>query len=266
MANTTWLPCNWKAVLDNFNESYHVPTVHMGATPSTDRTAIAGGINTYFKETRFDLADEGHARMVMKGGYGAGVTDAEGKIAEPLASLLAYWSLDPDHFTGRPDDTREALQEAKRSLGPEKGYTHYSAVPDEQLTDAFHYTIFPNFAGSLWADGFHFLRARPHPSDPEQCLFDNWWYASPASIQAELDDGMSATDSLIGDGQGDAPVKWLNLEEESIGPAIEDDVAVLVTQQRGVRSRGFTGAYLSGQEKRISRYHERIDDYIAGNL
>jgi len=143
MANTVWLPCNWKAVLDNFNESYHVPTVHMGATPSTDRTAIAGGINTYFKETRFDLADEGHARMVMKGGYGAGVTDAEGKIAEPLASLLAYWSLDPENFTGRPDDTREALQEAKRSLGPEKGYTHYSAVPNEQLTDAFHYTIFP---------------------------------------------------------------------------------------------------------------------------
>jgi len=97
-------------------------------------------------------------------------------------------------------------------------------------------------------------------------LFDNWWYASPASIQAEMDDGMSATDSLIGDGQGDAPVKWLNLDEESIGPAIEDDVAVLVTQQRGMRSRGFTGAYLSGQEKRISRYHERIDDYIAGNL
>jgi hypothetical protein len=72
----------------------------------------------YFKETRFDLADEGHARMVMKGGYGAGVTDAEGKIAEPLASLLAYWSLDPDHFTGRPDDTREALQEGKTSTRP----------------------------------------------------------------------------------------------------------------------------------------------------
>ena len=64
MANTMWLPCNWKVVLDNFNESYHVPTVHMGATPSTDRTAIAGGINTYFKETQFDLANEGHARTV----------------------------------------------------------------------------------------------------------------------------------------------------------------------------------------------------------
>jgi len=26
MANSAWLPCNWKVVLDNFNESYHVPT------------------------------------------------------------------------------------------------------------------------------------------------------------------------------------------------------------------------------------------------
>ena len=78
-----------------------MPTVHMGATPSTDRTAIAGGINTYFKETQFDLANEGHARMIMKGGYGAGVTDAEGNIVEPLASLLAYWALDPAEFKGR---------------------------------------------------------------------------------------------------------------------------------------------------------------------
>jgi phenylpropionate dioxygenase-like ring-hydroxylating dioxygenase large terminal subunit len=266
MANTMWLPCNWKVVLDNFNESYHVPTVHMGATPSTDRTAIAGGINTYFKETQFDLANEGHARMIMKGGYGAGVTDADGNIVEPLASLLDYWSLDPADFKGKPEDTREALQQAKRELGPDKGYSHYAAVPDEQLTDAFHYTLFPNFAVSLWADGFHFLRARPHPTDPEQCLFDNWWYASAASVAAELDDGTSATESLTGNGSGDVPVKWLTCGEDSIGPAIEDDVAVFITQQRGVRSRGFKGAYLSGQEKRISRYHERIDDYIDGKL
>mgnify|MGYP000128972952 CR=1 FL=1 len=49
MANTMWLPCNWKVVLDNFNESYHVPTVHMGATTETNRKEIRGHINTYFK-------------------------------------------------------------------------------------------------------------------------------------------------------------------------------------------------------------------------
>ena len=51
-ARTMNLPCNWKVVLDNFNESYHVPTVHMGATPSYDRTKIQGNINTNYRETR----------------------------------------------------------------------------------------------------------------------------------------------------------------------------------------------------------------------
>jgi len=263
MANSMWLPCNWKVVLDNFNESYHVPTVHQGATPGTDRTQISSEINTYFKETKFDLCEQGHARMIMKGGYGSGATDAQGAIQEPLAGLLRYWDLEPADFAGRPEATREALQHAKRSLGPGRGYSHYDTVPNEQFTDAFHYTIFPNFAVSVWSDGFHFLRARPHPHDPEQCLFDNWWYGSPASIAAGLDPAASATDSTTIEA-GEAEVQMLECGVDSIGPAIEDDVAVFITQQRGFRSRGFKGAYLSNQERRISRYHELIDDYIEG--
>lgn len=271
MANTMWLPCNWKVVLDNFNESYHVPTVHMSATPDTDRKEIRGNINTYYKETRFDLSDEGHNRMVMKGGYSAGQTDKEGNIVEPLAGLLRYWEIDPEEYKGRPEDTREALQQAKQALGPDRGYTHYAQVPAEQLTDAFHYTLFPNFAVSLWADGFHFLRARPHPTDPAQCLFDNWWYASPASIDAEakvaaLNRSAAGAGGEINPDTGEVDVTMLSYPEDSIGPAIEEDVAVFVTQQRGFRSRGFKGVYLANQEKRISRYHELIDDYIEGRL
>ena len=56
----------------------------------------------------------------------------------------------------------------------------------------------------------------------------------------------------------------LTFGEDSIGLAIEQDVAVFVTQQRGFRSRGFKGVYLSSQEARIRRYHEMIDDYIDG--
>jgi hypothetical protein len=133
-ARTVNLPCNWKVVLDNFNESYHVPTVHMAATPKTDRKKIRGNINTYFKETRFDLSDEGHNRMVMEGGYGVGSTDEDGNIMEPLASLLRHWELDPDNFKEDPAGTRVALQEAKRRLGPGRGYAHYDKVPNEQLT------------------------------------------------------------------------------------------------------------------------------------
>jgi phenylpropionate dioxygenase-like ring-hydroxylating dioxygenase large terminal subunit len=259
LANSMWLPCNWKVVLDNFNESYHVPTVHMGATTETNRKEIRGHINTYFKETRFDLSDEGHNRMVMEGGYGVGSTDKEGNILEPLASQLKYWDLDPADFIDKPEATREALQQAKRKLGPARGYSHYDRIPDAQFTDAFHYTLFPNFAVSLWSDGFHFLRARPHPDDPQQCLFDNFWYASPASLEsgAERNHGNSEE------------VERTLLEygsDVSIGPGIEDDVRVFVTQQRGFRSRGFKGVYLSNQEKRIRRYHEMVDDYIEGRL
>jgi hypothetical protein len=64
----------------------------------------------------------------------------------------------------------------------------------------------------------------------------------------------------------EAPLRMLTYGEESIGAAIEEDVAVFVTQQRGFRSRGFKGVYLSNQEKRIRRYHELIDDYIEGRL
>ena len=109
-----------------------------------------------------------------------------------------------------------------------------------------------NFAVSLWADGFHC--GTPHPTDPEQCLFDNWWYASPASVAAELDDDQRNRIPDRGWIRGRRR-QMVDLWRGLIGPAIEDDVAVFITQQRGVRSRGFKGAYLSGQEKRISRYH-----------
>ncbi|MEC7368024.1 MAG: aromatic ring-hydroxylating dioxygenase subunit alpha [Pseudomonadota bacterium] len=261
LANSMNLPCNWKVVLDNFNESYHVPTVHQGATPDTNRKKIRGNIDTYFKETQFDLSDEGHNRMVMKGGFGVGQMDQDGNVKEPLASQLRYWDLDPADFKGKPEATREALQQAKRALGPARGYSHYDKVPDEQLTDAFHYTLFPNFAVSVWADGFHFLRARPHRSDPEQCVFDNWWYSSPASVESAQPTGTLGTGTVA-----DVEKKWLQFPEDSIGPGIEDDVSVFVTQQRGFRSRGFKGVYLSNQENRIRRLHELVDDYIEGRL
>ena len=65
---------------------------------------------------------------------------------------------------------------------------------------------------------------------------------------------------------GEVDVTMLTFPDDSIGPAIEEDVTVFVTQQRGFRSRGFQGVYLAEQEKRIRRYHELIDEYIKGRL
>lgn len=260
VALTTTLPCNWKVVLDNFNESYHVPTVHKPPRNLGDSKRMHAGIDTRHQNTRFDLSDEGHNRMIMPGGYAGTGTDEVGEIYEPLASILREWELDPADFTGRGRETRKALQQAKRKIGLGKGYTHYENLADEQFTDAFHYTLFPNFAVSIWSDGFHFLRARPHATDPEQCIFDNWWYASqPAGEVAPVR-------TTIGTIDREAEVEHQVFEygEQSMGLVIDQDTAIFSEQQLGFRSRGFTGVYLSGQESRVRRYHEVIDDYIDG--
>jgi phenylpropionate dioxygenase-like ring-hydroxylating dioxygenase large terminal subunit len=260
LARTTTAPCNWKVVLDNFNESYHVPTVHKPMGAEVEKTRIHSGVDTNYKTTRFDMSDQGHNRMIMKGGYAGPAIDSSGIIGEPLATILREWDLDPEDFTHRGEDTREALQRARRRLGPERGYNHYANLTDDQLTDAFHYTLFPNFAVSLWSDGFHFLRARPHPTDPEQCIFDNWWYAS----QPEGETGDVRTTAGLVPRDAEVEHEVFELGEQTMGLTIDQDLSILPGQQQGFRSRGYTGAYLSGQESRVRRYHELIDDYIEG--
>ena len=258
LALTTTLPCNWKVVMDNFNESYHVPTVHKPQGTPEERKRMHSGVDTRVQNTRFDLSNEGHNRMIMPGGYAGVSRNEDGSIGEPLASILNEWGLNPEDFKGRGDETREALQNAKRSLGPSRGYSHYEKLADEQFTDAFHYTLFPNFAVSLWADGFHFLRVRPHPTDPEQCVFDNWWYASqPEGETAPI----RTTAEII---ERDAVVEHEVFEpgEKSMGRTIDQDVEIFTLQQISMRSRGYEGAYLADQESRVERYHELIDDYI----
>jgi hypothetical protein len=55
-----------------------------------------------------------------------------------------------------------------------------------------------------------------------------------------------------------------NYGDQSLGLVIDQDTAIFSQQQMGFRSRGFKGVYLSGQESRVRRYHEVIDDYIDG--
>ena len=64
----------------------------------------------------------------------------------------------------------------------------------------------------------------------------------------------------------EAELVMIDYRSEPIGPGIQEDMGVFLSQQRGFRSRGFRGAYLSAQEKRVRRYHELIDDYIEDRL
>ncbi|MDX1581303.1 MAG: aromatic ring-hydroxylating dioxygenase subunit alpha, partial [Alphaproteobacteria bacterium] len=252
-ALTCHMPCNWKVIQDNFNESYHLPAVH----PESDTF-----VEENYRWTQFDLSDEGHNRMIMRAGMPSHAMMERGEepMREPLISVLKMWELNPEDFEGRERECREALQQAKRELGPKRGYTHYNNLRDEQLSDFYHYTIFPNFAVSITSDGFHFLRSVPHPTDPNKCIFDNWFYASePEGVETEV---MTPAGPVARGEEVERDV--FNYGEQSLGFAIDQDMGITTGQQLGFRSRGFTGVYLSHQERRIRRYHEVIDEYIDG--
>jgi phenylpropionate dioxygenase-like ring-hydroxylating dioxygenase large terminal subunit len=256
MHRTHWVTLegdwNWKCVQDNFNESYHLPFVH----PQTRFV-----MEQSYKDCQFDLyAPEGHARMFMPGSRPArslrGHTDT---VLEMMAQELTYWGLDPEDFRDDPLRTREALQQAKRERGADKGYD-FSHFHDAQLTDHFHYTIFPNISFSLKPDGCIWLRADPHPTDPERCYFDMWyftWFPEGADRYYSYSMGEEVDRTIP------VPHKRGKVGELSCGPGIDQDVSIWSEQQKGLRSRGYKGGHLAGQEARVRFFHDTIDRWVG---
>ncbi len=243
--------CNWKVVLDNFHESYHIPTVH---------PALKFFLDDTYQATRFDLYPNGHTRMWMRGGGPSPrAGDREDRVLQVMKSELEAWDLHPERFRGRVEEMRPALQAQKRALGAKKGFD-FSRYVDAQLTDHFHYTVFPNLALSMKPDGCIFLRALPHPSDPEKCVFDVWYFTLfPEGADEYF--AMSMSDRVQRDAE--VPHQRGKLGEIHLGGGIDEDASVFVSQQLGLRSAGYRGATLADQERRISWYHHVIDRYIA---
>jgi phenylpropionate dioxygenase-like ring-hydroxylating dioxygenase large terminal subunit len=255
MTRTHWVTVtgdfNWKCVQDNFNESYHLPFVH----PQT-----LAALNEHHSGCQFDLYPSGHARMLMPGGApGPHYRGKPERVIRSLEPDLDFWELDPTPYLDDLSGLRVAFQQRKRELGETKGYD-FSRYSDEQLTDNYHYTVFPNISFSMKPDGCIWLRAAPYPGDPRKCIFDMWYLTLfPEGATEYWSNSMSdwvSIDHQVAHEKGVAG-------EVSCGPGIDQDVAIWKTQQQGLRSRGFRGAHLPWQERRIRFFHDTLDRYLA---
>lgn len=245
------MPCNWKLLMDNFHETYHLPTAHPEGIEYAE---------DHYSQTRIELFANGHALGQTKCCLPADRLPADkARMTAPIKADLEAWGLDPAAFEGREKDARAAVQRQKRKLGPDRGMAYYDALSDDQLTDVFHYTVFPNFATSINADGMLFLRAMPDRESPEQCMFDCWYYSfggQSSHINLVTAEGER---SAIG-----AEREIVDFGEKSLGVVLDGDAWVMAGQQEGMRSRGYRGAILAEQERRVVQYHDMIDRYIAG--
>ena len=250
-AATVAVDCNWKVPQDNSCESYHLPTVH----PQGEYW-----IEHDYKQCIFDWCDEGHNRMAIQmGAPSQSLKNKDLRIDDQLTSMLTPWGLDPKDFVGREYDTRLALQKAKREHAESKGY-RIEDLEDDQLTDAYHYNIFPNvtvsFAGCEYVS---MQRMRPHPQNPEKCFYDNFTFGAKGSESDADLDGLGGKEWL----QEGKDRQFFTYGERLMNRRIADqDLSIVVGQQLGLGSRGFTGVTLAKQEHRVQRFHEVIDQYL----
>jgi len=240
--------CNWKVGVDAFNEVYHVQGIHPELLSFTDDV-----------DCPVDLLGK-HSRFIFRVGYPSprwtdelaqreGYADRH-QVTQMMRVIMEGAGLDPAEFEGRAEDVRPALFQARRQFGAQRGL-RYDDLADEQLTDDFHYFIFPNITLNISADHFWFFRHRPHERDPEQMWWDFQTYARlPPGV-----DPPPRPETIVcryGDGT-----------EQKIHLALQQDAAAAPPVQAGMRSAGYTGLYLAHQERRIRHFHQVLEDYVG---
>ncbi len=228
--------CNWKTSVDAFNESYHVQGIHPQLLWHLDDLNL-----------QIDCYDK-HNRYLIKFATLSPRVRVPPAIPEGIKAVMKQAGMDPADYDGRVSEIREDVQRYKREHGHEQG-RDYSKLNDEQLTDDYHYMIFPNATLNVHADDYWLFRQRPHASDPNKMYFDIWTF------------------ELVPEGEEwpERPEhRQFKHGEKSIGLVLDQDAANLPGVQSGMNSRGYRGLWLGDQELRIRHFHKTVDDYIYG--
>ena len=230
--------CNWKTSVDAFNEVYHVQGIHPELLYTIDDVDVQ--IDLYERHNRYLVPFKTHSPRV-------GDLDL---IPEALAEELRAIGMDPDDFTGRVPDIRRAVQLHKRAAAAQMG-ADYSGLNDDQLSDDYHYFIFPNITLNVHADSLLFFRQRPHETDPDRMYYDVRMF------------------NAVPKGRERPPLpdhEHVKHGERSLGLVLDQDSVNLPHVQRGMHSAAFQGLWISHQERRIRHMHKTLMDYVNGDV
>jgi len=254
---STIIDANWKAVVDAFNEGYHVQGLHTQILPWTDDVSIAyeqferhahyGRLAGARRELRpsprlglsSDDYDEGEILAGMVAGLGGAFLGEERAAVEELRA------------SGPPPGMSllGAYQQRRMELLSARGFDTSGLTP-ELMTSADDVFMFPNVVGPIYPGSALLFRVRPLGRDPDRCVKDTWvleWRAPGADERPRAKEKFFA-----------------NWRDRDWGEITEQDYENLGSVQRGMHSAGWTGARLNPrQEGNILHMHRVIDRYLT---
>lgn len=240
---------NWKTVFDAFNESYHFQTLHSEILSWGNEDAPITLLNI-------------HSMMVNEYGAPSKLYPEQNALNPALVILLQQNGIDPESYRGGARGVRRALQVAKRAREGNPTFP-YENLTDSQLTDAYHFMIFPSAHFNLFPEFYVTLRYRPHPSgDPEKMYFD-FLMCAPLEPGEEVPPYEHRIVKARTEAVADV-LKWGSRQHPVVNQVLGQDVDLVETVQRGMRSQSFDGPLLSIDERRIAHFHESIDDLVTG--
>ena len=225
---------NWKASVDAFNETYHVAGTHPQLLWMLEDMDVQ--IDCYERHNRY---------LIPFGCVSTHIEDGS-IIDDALKVFMSGSGMDPEKFTGDGLDVRRSIQKYVRANAKAMGFD-YSELNDDQLTDDYHYMIFPNITFNTHCNNVMVFRQRPHPSDPNRMFYDVQNYSTIPEGQAWP--------------ERPAHRQWKH-GEESLGEVLDQDAYNLPMIQQGMNSEGFRGLWISSQELRVRHFHKTIDDYL----
>ncbi|MFQ3664837.1 MAG: aromatic ring-hydroxylating dioxygenase subunit alpha [Sphingomonadaceae bacterium] len=230
--------CNWKTSVDAFNETYHVQGIHPELLSWLDDWNV-----------QIDCLGR-HNRFIVPFTTPSPRHGDQEKLSDVMVGMAQLYGLDPAAFEGNPRALRLAIQKVKRARGEEGSIYPYKDLSDDQLSDDYHYMIFPNVTMNIYGETMLLFVSRPHPSDPNRMLFDlmNFAHLEPGT-------------------------PWMLPEHRtydhgqiSLGLVLDQDAHNLPRVQDGMNSASYQGLVLGRQELRIRHFHKVLMDYVGEDV
>lgn len=236
---------NWKVACDAFNESYHFRGLHPQMLKWSDDRA------------RIELLGP-HSRMINKYGTTSSPYSGASDVFPELKEWMSYNGMDAESYQGAPEDVWKAKVSFSRSI-QDQAPAPYSDMTDEQLTDVYHYFIFPGFAMNVFPEGINGFRYRPHETDPDKMYYDLIMLVHYPEGQQIPCERKFYTDKVTYSQVADTPISYI------VTDVLQQDADNVAINQLGVKSDGFRGLYLGDQELRLRHFHNTLDKYMQGN-